>query len=54
MIDSEELILEYFWQIYADFRKFSCHENQSNCEVWTKIICLVENQSSNNSEKVKV
>ena len=45
--DSEELICVYFPQI----EPFSCHDNQSNWEVWIKSICLVEDHSTNISKK---
>ena len=38
----------FFWQIYY----FGCHGNQSNSEVWTKFICLVEDYSRNISVKL--
>ena len=48
LMASEEMILNIFLQIYP----FDCHGNQSNSEVWTKFICLVEDYSRNISVKL--
>ena len=44
---SEEMI---FYIFFRKFSPFGCHGNQANSVVWTKIICLVEDNSINNSE----
>ena len=48
LMASEEMIFEYLLQIYP----FGCHGNQSNSEVWTKFIWLVEDYSRNISVKL--
>ena len=38
----------FFSQIWP----FGCHDNQSNGDVWTKSICLVENHTTNISKNL--
>ena len=45
-----------FWGVtvsicFGEFRLSVCHDNQSNWEVWTKMVCLVENHSRKNFVK---
>ena len=39
------------FNIFLQIQPFGCHGNQSNSEVWMKMICYVEDYSRNSSVK---